>query len=209
MCLTPEDLSLAMHARPINGLTTFTPMSDVSTAAQAVKPVEIFKFDQPQLEVLQGFLATYDLPDIIFGSVMLLLILFFHGLSMAAIGEHYEWQSTRLLAARRFWLVEIVFYFSMIALMITHVVEIGIWSCALYAAGLVDNLRRAIVFTGNTYTTVGYGEDILPLGWKLLTTIIALSGMFAFAWTTTVLLNMMKMYQEARVARRTTQEKIR
>ena len=97
----------------------------------------------------------------------------------------------------------------MIALMITHVVEIGIWSCALYAAGLVDNLRRAIVFTGNTYTTVGYGEDILPLGWKLLTTIIALSGMFAFAWTTSVLLNMMKMYQEARVARRNTQEKIR
>ena len=89
MCLTPEDLSLAMHARPINGLTTFTPMSDVSTAAQAVKPVEIFKFDQPQLEVLQSFLATYDLPDIIFGSVMLLLILFFHGLSMAAIGDRF------------------------------------------------------------------------------------------------------------------------
>ena len=57
--------------------------------------------------------------------------------------------------------------------------------------------------------TDGYGEDIMPVGWKLLTTIIALSGMFAFAWTTSVLLNMMKMYQEARVARRTSKEKIR
>jgi len=184
-------------------------MSDVTTAAQALKPLELVKIDQPQLEVIQSFMATYDLPDIIFGSIMLLLILFFHGLSMAAIGEHYEWQSTRLLAARRFWLVEIVFYFSMIALMMTHVAEIGIWSYALYAAGLVDDLRKAIVFTGNTYTTVGYGQDIMPLGWKLLTTIIALSGMFAFAWTTSVLLNMMKMYQEARVARRTVKEKIR
>jgi len=182
-------------------------MSDVTTAAQALKPLELVKIDQPQLEVIQSFMATYDLPDIIFGSIMLLLILFFHGLSMAAIGEHYEWQSTRLLAARRFWLVEIVFYFSMIALMMTHVAEIGIWSYALYAAGLVDDLRKAIVFTGNTYTTVGYGQDIMPLGWKLLTTIIA--GMFAFAWTTSVLLNMMKMYQEARVARRTVKEKIR
>ena len=184
-------------------------MAEVTTAVQSLKPVEIVRIDQPMLESVQSFMATYDLPDIIFGSIMLLLILFFHGLAMASIGEHYEWQSNRLLAARRFWLVEVVFYFSMIALMITHIAEIGIWSYALFAAGLVDDMRKAIIFTGNTYTTVGYGEDILPVGWKLLTTIIALSGMFAFAWTTTVLLNMMKMYQEARVARRTSKEKVR
>ena len=184
-------------------------MSDATTAVQAIRPLEIVKIDQPTLERVQSFLAVYDLPDIIFGSMMLLLILFFHGFCMAAIGEHYEWQSNRLLARGRFWLVEVVFYFSMIALMMTHVAEIGIWSYALYAAGLVDTMRRAIIFTGNTYTTVGYGQDIMPLGWKLLTTIIALSGMFAFAWTTSVLLNMMKMYQEARVARRNSKEKIR
>ena len=184
-------------------------MSDVTTADQALKPVELVKINQHTLESVQSLLAVYDVPDIIFGSVMLLLILFFHGLSMAAIGEHYEWQSNRLLAARRFWLVEVVFYFSMIALMMTHIAEIGLWSYALYVSGLVGDMRRAIIFTGNTYTTVGYGEDIMPVGWKLLTTIIALSGMFAFAWTTSVLLNMMKMYQEARVARRTSKEKIR
>ena len=184
-------------------------MSDVITAAQALKPLEIVKISQPTLESVQSLIAVYDVPDILFGSVMLLLILFYHGLSMAAIGEHYEWQSTRLLAARRFWLVEIVFYFSMIALMMTHVAEIGLWSYALYVSGLVGDMRHAIIFTGNTYTTVGYGQDILPVGWKLLTTIIALSGMFAFAWTTSVLLNMMKMYQEARVARRNSKEKIR
>ena len=73
----------------------------------------------------------------------------------------------------------------------------------------IHSFGTALWWAVVTVTTVGYGEDILPLGWKLLTTIIALSGMFAFAWTTSVLLNMMKMYQEARVARRTSKEKIR
>lgn len=184
-------------------------MSDAAAVEDTLKPVELFIFDQPQLESLQRFLTAYDLPDIIFGSFMLLLVLFFHGLMMSAIGEHFEWRSTKLLAARRFWLVEIVFYFSMIALMMTHIGEIAIWSFAIYKTGLVGNLRHAIMFTGYTYTTVGYGSDIMPLGWKLLTPIIALSGMFAFAWTTSVLLNMMKMYQEARVARRNSKEKVR
>lgn len=184
-------------------------MSDVNTAINALKPVEIVRIDQPTLASVQNFMATYDLPDVLFGSLMLMLILFFHGVCMAAISQHFEWQAQRMLAKRHYWLVEVIFYFSMVAMMVTHVAEIGIWSYSLYAAGLVNDMRSAVIFCGNTYTTVGYGQDIMPVGWKLLTTIIALSGMFAFAWTTSILLSMMKVFQEARVARRTSKEKIR
>ncbi len=40
-----------------------------------------------------------------------------------------------------------------------------------------------------TYTTLGYGEGTLPKAWRLLAPMIAISGLFAFGWTTGALFN--------------------
>ena len=40
-------------------------------------------------------------------------------------------------------------------------------------------------------------DDLLPNGWKMLAIIIAFSGMFAFAWTASVMISMTKHYRQA------------
>ncbi len=44
---------------------------------------------------------------------------------------------------------------------------------------------------------MGFMEDILPDGWKMLAVIIVFSGMFAFAWTASVMISMTKNFRQA------------
>ena len=44
---------------------------------------------------------------------------------------------------------------------------------------------------------MGFMDDLLPNGWKMLAVIIAFSGMFAFAWTASVMISMTKNFRQA------------
>ena len=81
-----------------------------------------------------------------------------------------------------------------------HLVELAAWAAALVYAGLVPDWRAAGFFAGNTYTTIGYGSDILPAGWKMLAPIIAISGLFTFGWTGSVLVDLVARCQKIKDA---------
>jgi hypothetical protein len=81
-----------------------------------------------------------------------------------------------------------------------HLVEIFVWAAALVHSGLVADWRAAGFFAGNTYTTVGYGNEILPPGWRMVTPIIAISGLFTFGWTGSVLVDLIGRCQKIKDA---------
>jgi uncharacterized membrane protein YjdF len=89
----------------------------------------------------------------------------------------------------RRWLARPLLYVSILVLVVSHLVEIAIWGYALYWCGLAKNLSEALYFSGSTYTTLGYGSDILPDSLNAITAVIALSGMFSIAWTTSILMS--------------------
>ena len=146
--------------------------------------------------------ASYNLPDFIFGGGGLMAILFFHGLCVALIYPWYTRRSDDLLHRRAYWRVEMLFLFSMFLLMMTHLGEIALWAFIVHQLGLVDTLHQAFTFCGSTYTTVGYNGDLMPDGWEMMTMIIALSGMFSFAWTTGIMMLMLRPFHAAQYARK-------
>ena len=81
-----------------------------------------------------------------------------------------------------------------------HVVEMFLWAAALVYSGLVPDWRAAGFFAGNTYTTVGYGNFILPDGWRMLAPIIAMSGLFTFGWSGSVLVDFVRRLNTIRAA---------
>jgi len=57
-----------------------------------------------------------------------------------------------------------------------HVVEIGVWAAFYWwRAGLPD-AASAFYFSGVTYATIGYGDVLLPAGWRALAPIEGLTG---------------------------------
>jgi hypothetical protein len=69
--------------------------------------------------------------------------------------------------------------------------SILIWTVALYATGLIEDIRLAMLFSGSSYTTVGIFSDNLPIGWKSVAFYIAFSGLFSFAIATSSMISML------------------
>ena len=138
-----------------------------------------------------------DLPGYILGVVMLFIIMLIHGAALLQIAKRYEVKSFLYLAEHQYSSVSFIFYLSVICLFLTHIFEIILWGFSLWAFKLLPNLSDSILFGGSTYTAMGFMEDLLPDGWKMLAVIIAFSGMFTFAWTASVMISMTKNFRQA------------
>lgn len=138
-----------------------------------------------------------DLPAYLFGIAMLLVVMLIHGVALVQIAKRYEVKSFLYLAEHRYSAVTFAFYVSVLCLFLMHIFEIILWGISLWLFKLLPNLGESILFSGSTYTAMGFMDDLLPNGWKMLAVIIAFSGMFAFAWTASVMISMTKNFRQA------------
>ena len=141
--------------------------------------------------------SSLDLPAYLVGGAILLLVMVFHGVVLLQITKRYEVKTFLYLAEKKFSAVATCFYISVFYLFLVHIGEILIWGLSLYTLKLLPSVGQSILFSGSTYTAMGFMEDILPVGWKMLAVIIAFSGMFAFAWTASVMISMTKNFRQA------------
>jgi len=141
--------------------------------------------------------TTLDLPSYLIGAIMLLLVMVLHGFVLLQITKRYEVKSFLYISEKKYSEVTFCFYISIFCLFLTHIAEIILWGISLYVLKLVPVLGQSILFSGSTYTAMGFMEDILPDGWKMLAVIIAFSGMFAFAWTASAMISMTKNFRQA------------
>lgn len=150
------------------------------------------------MNLSQPSLATaMDLPGYFVGGAILLLVMVFHGALLLQIAKRYEVKTFVYLADKKYSEVGFCFYISVLFLFLTHIAEIFIWGLVLFGLKLLPGLGQSILFSGSTYTAMGFMEDSLPDGWKMLAVIIAFSGMFAFAWTASVMISMTKNFRQA------------
>jgi hypothetical protein len=147
--------------------------------------------------VQMNIATALDLPGYLLGGAMLLVIMVFHGALLLQIAKRYEVKTFLYLSEKKYSSVGVCFYTSIFFLFLTHIAEIFIWGIALFGLKLISGLGQSILFGGSTYTAMGFMEDILPNGWKMLAVIIAFSGMFSFAWTASVMISMTKNFRQA------------
>jgi hypothetical protein len=74
------------------------------------------------------------------------------------------WRVTRSLIGLTCWLILI------------HFVEISVWGLFYFWQDCLPDAETAFYFSGVTYTTVGYGDLVLPKPWRMLAPIEALTG---------------------------------
>jgi hypothetical protein len=130
--------------------------------------------------------TSSPLLEILFGTLPLLATLFVHGAGMNLV----QWGFRRNRRARASRLRTDTFFAVMILVMVlTHLSEIALWAAVLMWVGAIEPARDAFYYVAGTYTTLGYGEGTLPQAWRLMAPMIAISGLFAFGWTTSVLMN--------------------
>lgn len=135
--------------------------------------------------------------DIFFGLLGMTLVLIFHGSVINHIIMRFEIKTSNNLKRGQYNWVFFHFYASFFFIALVHITEIILWSIFLIVLGLFDDALQALLFSGSCYTTVGFVSDILPTGWKTLAFFIAFTGLFSFAWTTSVMIGMTNAYKSA------------
>jgi hypothetical protein len=74
------------------------------------------------------------------------------------------WPQTWLLIRIAGWLIFL------------HLIEISLWALVYAWGRAMPDLNAALYFSAVTYTTTGYGDLVLPEGWRLVGGIEALTG---------------------------------
>ena len=61
-------------------------------------------------------------------------------------------------------------------LMLIHLIEISVWGLFYVWQGCMPDAESAFYFSGSTYTTLGYGDLLLPTPWRMLAPVETLTG---------------------------------
>ena len=124
------------------------------------------------------------------GAPVLVAVTLVHGSTLGRIVRDYHRGAKHLLehANHPFW-ASLRFGRAVLLMLVLHVVDMSIWATMLTRLGLVPDGRTSLYFTANSYTTLGYGGMPLGFGWRELGPMMAISGLFTFAWTTGVMFN--------------------
>lgn len=124
------------------------------------------------------------------GGAMLVFLMILHGVGLDRIVTGYKRRADRMRTKKRTPNVAVfAFALTILWMLMLHMVELWLWGLLIWRGGLVHDLHVAMYFAANAYTTLGMGNMALPHTWHELSPMIAISGLFAFAWTTSELFN--------------------
>jgi hypothetical protein len=83
---------------------------------------------------------------------------------------------TSALSDTRFWPVTRRFVQVAWWLVLLHLAEIVMWALFYWRQGCLPDAESSFYFSGVTYTTLGYGDLVLPKEWRLLGPVEGLTG---------------------------------
>ena len=155
-----------------------------------------------QMPLLHRFAEVVPVADLLFGGGVLILIILIHATVLRWIGAFLARRVTAILRHPTLWHSDLLMVSIIFQLLALHLFEIFVWAAALVFTGMIPNWHNAGFFAGNTYTTIGYGTFLLPPAWEMVAPIMAISGLFTFGWSGSVLVDYVRRVHEIREAAR-------
>jgi hypothetical protein len=138
--------------------------------------------------------TSFDLLQIALGIAILVVVVFIHGAGIRRISRYFSGRWVHITTETPHWRVNLLFGSVIAQLVIVHLIEMMVWALPIYWLNLIPELSAAAFFAAETYTTLGEGVVRLPQNWRQLGPIIAVSGLFTFGWTSSVLVYVMTQF---------------
>ncbi|MGH1349693.1 MAG: ion channel [Methyloligellaceae bacterium] len=132
------------------------------------------------------------LKQLFIGSITMGLIILIHAEMLALYYQHSKYlrSFTKHLKGRLKNSTMIVISVFWVLFAIT--IEVWLWAIVLLLLSAVTGLEPAVYFAIVCFTTLGFGDMILTEEWRILSAMIATSGMLIFGWSTAFLFDVMQ-----------------
>jgi hypothetical protein len=83
-----------------------------------------------------------------------------------------------------------------------HVIETTLWAAFYYTRALFSDFETALYFSLTSYTTIGYGDVLLPQKWRLLGAIEGVTGVLLSGVSTAFIFAVMTAMLQTRLQQR-------
>ena len=115
--------------------------------------------------------------QIAFGSLIMLVTVAIAGLSVGLLETAFRFG--------RHWLIRPPHRFKLVLVVMTSCVwvlamitlDVWLWAFAFQALGVFPDLEHAVYFALVSFTTLGYGDVLLPVEWRILGGMAAANGL--------------------------------
>lgn len=118
--------------------------------------------------------------EILIAAGMMATTVFFHAGVIAASAVIVRTAGQRLWGPVRFIRDTLVLSAASLVLLAAHSAEVGAWAFVMLKIGAFANFEEAFYFASVSFTTLGFGDVLLPEGWRLLAGAIAADGFILF-----------------------------
>ena len=105
---------------------------------------------------------------------LLALTVIIHAVGLASVLGRVR--SSFALSDFRFWPVALLLVRIAWMLILLHLAEMAVWGLFYWWQGCFPDAESCFYFSGITYSTVGYGDLVLPQEWRLLAPLEAMTG---------------------------------
>ena len=167
------------------------PHTVAETLPHKLAPVEAY------IEAKLPVMKALPLPDLFFGGGVLVAVVILQAIGMRLLTARFEKRAQAIQRRPAWWSVDLLLGFTVFRMLGLHLASIVLWSAALIYGGIIPEWGPASRFAALSYTTLG-SDRVLSAEWQMLSPIIAISGMFTFAWTASVLVNIVGRCNELR-----------
>ena len=114
---------------------------------------------------------------------------------------HRREELEQSLNRRRFVVLMITLF---AAILLLHVIQTSIWAMFYYTQELFSDFETSLYFSMVSFTTIGYGDVLLPRNWRLLGVIEGFSGVLLCGVSTAFIFAVVNAIFQARLRQRSS-----
>ena len=90
-------------------------------------------------------------------------------------------------------------------ILLLHLIQTGIWAVFYYTQNLFDDFETSLYFSMVSFTTLGYGDVLLPKRWRLLGVVEGFSGVLLCGISTAFIFAVINGVFQAQLRQRSNQ----
>ena len=127
--------------------------------------------------------------ELILATIMVLVIIFVHLIGLAILTRLLRSHSQMMRRVRL--LPFTILLGASIGIIAIHTLEIWLYAGIYLALGTFRTLEEALYFSTETYASIGYGDLLLPLEWRIFGAIEGPVGVIMLGWSTAFLVSLL------------------